>query len=222
MPGAVPIMSYPVAHGGTMVSHPSAGDASAHASHAVDFAHAVDDDDGVPTTPDSQFDVTERVQARRHASPTNFVRAAPRRKGPIVVVVSCAVAAAGIALFIVFGGSSPAVSAVPAVQPDPATVAAPAPLVPPPVVPTPAAEPPAAVGNAAEPPPSAPTEAAVAPSTPTLDEPKPKPAAHPVAVHKPAPAPARPRPHPVAKPKPEDKPAWNADSPFMPVRTDKH
>ncbi len=37
-------------------------------------------------------------------------------------------------------------------------------------------------------------------------------------------APAPPRPlvkKPVAK-KPEEKPTWNDDSPFMPVRTDKH
>jgi serine/threonine protein kinase len=218
MPGAVPIMSYPVAHGGTMVSHPSPGDAATHASHAVDFAHAIDDEDAVPTTPDSQFDVTERVQARRHATPTNFVRAAPRRKGPIVVVVLCAAAAAGIALFIAFGGSSPSVPTAPA------TEVAPAPTEPTALAPAPVAAPPAADIKAEPPPtptPPPPTEPAAA-SAPPVDEPAPKPAAHPVAVRKPAPAPARPRSHPVAKPKPEDKPAWNADSPFMPVRTDKH
>ena len=217
MPGAVPIVSYPVAQGGTMVSHPSGGDANPAPAHAVEFgALGADDDDGVPTTPDSQFDVTERVQATRHASPTKLVRAAPRRKGPIVVIVLCLAAAAGIALSIAFGGSSPSAPAVPAPEPTAA-----APTVEPPIAPAPTATPPPATPTA-PPATTPPTEAVAAPTEPVADEPKPKPVAHPVAVRKPAPAPARPRPHPVAKPKPEDKPAWNADSPFMPVRTDKH
>jgi hypothetical protein len=59
----------------------------------------------------------------------------------------------------------------------------------------------------------------IAKSVPT---PVAKPPAQPVTVIAKHPAPPRPRPRPVAKPKPEDKPAWNADSPFMPVRAEKH
>ena len=82
-----------------------AGSATAH---AVDLP-SLDDDDGVVTTPASQFEVTERVQATRHATPTNFVRAAPRRKGPIVVGRAVrGRGRGGIAMFIAFGGSSPA------------------------------------------------------------------------------------------------------------------
>jgi len=216
MPGAVPITNYPVAHGGTMVSHPSAGDAPAPA-HAIDL---LDDEDSVPTTPDSQFDVTARVEARRHATPTNFIRAAPRRKGPIVVAILLAAAAGGIAWFIAFGGTSPDV--VEPVTPAPiepttaATPSAESPTAPTPESPTVVAPPPTA-DSPTTPPPIAATPAKPAP---VADEAKST--AHPVAVHKPAPAPARPKPRPVVKLKPEDKPAWNADSPFMPVRTDKH
>ena len=257
MPGAVPITSFAVPHGGTMVSHPSAGDAPP-AAHAIDL---LDDDDSVPTTPASQFDVTERVNARRHATPTNFIRAAPRRKGPIVVAVLLATAAAGIAWFIAFGGSTPEVTAPGSAQPAttasptaeapatgspaPAPVAAPptgsattmAPAEPANVAAEPAnvatepanvakpanvaAEPAKPVPEPAKPVPG-PAKAEPAKPVAVVPSPSEKPVARPVAVRKPAPAPVRPHPRPIVKPKPEDKPAWNADSPFMPVRTDKH
>jgi len=241
MPGAVPIMTYPVPQGGTMVSHPNVAEpyspAEANAVHPVDLAALASDYDGVVTTPTTQFDVTERVQARRHATPTNFIRAAPRRKGPIVAVAVCAAAAGTIAAFIAFGGSTPA---VPVTQPEPVTQpaldhtaafvgsdrAAEPPTAPIPVTTVPAsAPPPTPVTPAVEPPvapPPAPEPTIANHATPNVDDTKAKPVAHPVVVKKSPPVPARPRPHPVAKPKPEDKPAWNADSPFMPVRTDKH
>jgi hypothetical protein len=51
---------------------------------------------------------------------------------------------------------------------------------------------------------------------------KPSPAKKPVAKKLAAPPPKQPVKKPVAKKPPEEKPTWNDDSPFMPVRTDKH
>jgi len=213
MPGMVPILSYGVPTPGTMVSHPGASPAytpvdavhtpldARHApSHAVDIGALAD---GIVAMPVSQFDVTERVQTRRHVTPTNFVRAAPRRKGPIIVLALCAAAAGGIATFIAFGGSSTAVVPPP---PPPAPVAEPAHLVAPPP-PIAAPDPtPAPVPVKAEPP-------------PVIAEPPPKPVVkRPAIVRKPPPA--RPRPRATPKPK-QEKPGWDADSPFLPVRTDK-
>ncbi|MEO6773180.1 MAG: protein kinase [Kofleriaceae bacterium] len=217
-----PIASYPIGHGGTMVSHPSPDQAQAaqatqatQATQAEVLAALASDYDGGVTTPASQVDVTERVQARRHTTPTNFTRAAPRRKGPILVLAVCVAVAVGIALVIAFGGSPPPVSMT---QPPDAAVGsdlAAAPAVAasaPSLAATSGATTPAAGAASAVP-------AGVAPKA-ALPSPKRKP----VAVRTSTPAPVRPHPRPraAAKPRPEDKPAWNADSPFMPVRTDRH
>jgi len=201
MPGAVPILNYQVPQAGTMVSHPTHDSSQPVFTHAVDVgAHSV-----VAHAP-SQFDVTDRVRLPRMATPTNFVRAAPRRKGPIIALALCAAAAGGIATFIAFGGGS--TEAIPA---KPPTVATPAALrVPVEKAPTPAPTP-APAPIVEPPPPSIVTE-----PPPPVAEPAP---AKPAIAKKP---PVRPRPHPTNKPKPEEKPAWDADSPFMPVRTDKH
>ncbi|MEO8554851.1 MAG: hypothetical protein ABI678_32960, partial [Kofleriaceae bacterium] len=202
VPGTVPILSYGVPQAGTIVSHPNptptVDPASYAPSHAVDLGALAD---GIVATPVSQFDVTDRVQARRHASPTNFVRAAPRRKGPIIVIALCAAVAGGLGTFIAFGGSSSPVA--PPTPPAPVVAEPPAPvLAPPPPEPAPAR-----VEPVAEPP-------------PVVAEPAPKPVIkRPAVVRKPPPA--RPRPRATPKPK-QEKPGWDADSPFLPVRTDKH
>ncbi|MEO8846380.1 MAG: protein kinase [Kofleriaceae bacterium] len=214
-PGAVPILDYQVPQPGTMVSHPGQDASQPLFTHAVDVG-----DGGVVARAPSQFDVTDRVHVPRLATPTNFVRATPRRKGPIIALTVCAAVAGGIGTFIAFGGGS--ADAIPAAKPvavEPAPiVAAPPPA--PVLVPTPAVEPPPAEPPPAEPPPAEPPTAAA--PTPPIAEPPPHehvaaPVKKPVIAKKPA---IRSRPHP--KPKPEEKPAWDADSPFMPVRTDKH
>jgi serine/threonine protein kinase len=155
-------------------------------------AYAMEVPNAVVAPASSQFDVTLRVP----------VKSGARRRGAVIGLTVIAAAAGGIAAMIAFGGGSSSVEVTPAV---PMHVAAPAPA-PAPVV----AQPPA-------PPAPAPiVEQAPAP-TPIVEAP-PAPKPKPAIAKKP---PSRPRPH-VAKPKPEDKPAWDADSPFMPVRTDKH
>jgi hypothetical protein len=218
-PGAVPILDYQVPQPGTMVSHPGQD------SSQPMFTHAVDVGDRVVARAPPQFDVTDRVRAPRIATPTNFVRAAPRRKGPIIALAVCAALAGGIGTFIAFGGGStealPVKVAAPAQAepaPTPTPLVAPAPT-PTAEIPTPTAEVPPLPPPVAEPAvvdPAPVVEPAPVPThiaTPTPAKTKP------VIAKKP---PVRPRPHPTTKPKPEEKPAWDADSPFMPVRTDKH
>jgi serine/threonine protein kinase len=208
-PGAVPILDYQVPQPGTMVSHPG------HDSSQPRFTHAVDVRDGVVARAPAPLDVTDRMRVTRMSTPTNLVRTSSRRKGPIIALTVCAAVAGGIGTFIAFGGSTETL-------PASSTAVSPAP--------TPTPTPPAEV------PPPTPTPEVPAP-TPTAEVPPPPPVAEPapiVPTHVAAPAPAkakpviakkppvRPRPHPTTKPKPEEKPAWDADSPFMPVRTDKH
>jgi serine/threonine protein kinase len=209
-PGAVPILDYQVPQPGTMVSHPGQD------SSQPMFTHAVDVGDGVVARAPPQFDVTDRVRAPRIATPTNFVRTAPRRKGPIIALTVCAAVAGGIGTLIAFGGGSTEPMDKPVVvAPAPTeTAPAPTPLVVPPPDPSPPAPTPTPTAELSPPPPVA----EPAPVVPTHVA-TPAPAkAKPVIAKKP---PVRPRPHPTTKPK-EEKPAWDADSPFMPVRTDKH
>jgi len=97
----------------------------------------------------------------------------------------------------------------PATEAPPVEAAAPAPEPPPVEAATPAAEPP-------------PVEATKPADAPRPVEPpkKPRPATRPPAkiVKK-----SRPEKKPAeTKPEPKEQKSWNADSPFMPVRTDKH
>jgi serine/threonine protein kinase len=169
---------------------------------------------GVPTTPAGQrSDPTERVRfrPRRAASPTEFVRT-PRRTSLLLGVV--VVAAVAIAAFLVLRPSS-------SKGRSPATAEPYQQL---PVVSAPVAEPSAAVS-----PPSAGT-----PAGDDLSGDGPDVTKAPVAAKKTSPKKlaGKPKPKPVPKsdPKRDRRPApkkaaketsWNADSPFMPVRTDK-
>lgn len=139
------------------------------------------------------IDGPQRVPVKRHVTPTNFVRAAPRRKGPILGMLVLAAIAGGVATFIVSSGGSNEPLVIPA-RP------APEPAPPAPVVEAPPVEA------------QAPAPVVEAPAAPPAQAPLTRPAK--AAVKKPV---ARPRPKPVAK-QPEDK-AWDADSPFMPVRS---
>ncbi len=116
-----------------------------------------------------------------------------RSRAPVIAVAAAAVLAVGVVVMIVtHGGDSPAAVVQPIVaQPK---VEAP----PPPPEPTPA--PPAPI--VVEPPPPPPASVAVVPPAPKLKKPK-------------TPPPK------IAKPAPPKEGKWNADSPFMPVRTDK-
>ena len=223
MPGAVPILP------GTLVSHPS--------PQAV-----------VAPISSSQADVTERVRIPRGVSPTNLVRVETRRRKSVIALVALLVTGGGIATAIAYHSSigTPAATAestspgitTPSVatpRPDPATAADPTkpdrPTSDPAKAALDAASDPAEVAPA--PADRARTAAATAPAEtdePTVEERTPKPAhathtAKPVAkTHKVArttPKHAKPKAEPKPKPKPEEK-SWNADSVFMPVRTDKH
>jgi serine/threonine protein kinase len=195
MPGAVPIVDL-AASVGTMVSAtitPQSGQTPLSELLQPETRPA----------PAGVQDVTVNVRNRRKRQRSFAVPA---------IVAAVAIGAAALAFVIAGGGDS---------APPPAPAAA-APVASPPAVepPPPAAEP--------VPPPPQP----VAEPTPVA-EPKPEPA--PVAEKKPAAPPPKKIVHaaPPAKPhvvKPETKPAeepkepakWNADSPFMPVRTEKH
>ncbi len=181
---------------------------------------------GVPAAPiGKQSDVTERVRVapRRAPSPTTFVRTS--KKTPLVVLLGCVVAAGAIATFIALrpGPAPSAPATTPAVQAE--------------EPPEPAATPvereetpePAPVEEQAAVEPVQPAANPVA-SKPVAKKPVTRVEAKPVAAKKPEPKqitrtePKKPivKPRVPAKKKPEPKEkAWNADSPFMPVRTDK-
>ncbi len=157
------------------------------------FAHAVDG--AVPL----EREPVERVPVPRLASPTNFIHVPPRRNKVLAGAALLAIAG-GIGAAIAFGGSGPAKPA----PPPPALAAEPAPSVEP--IPQPRAEQPT-------------PEPVVAPAPAAPAEPPAIVAAPPVATHvKPARKPGRAKPRPVAT----SKKQWDADSPFMPVRTETH
>jgi hypothetical protein len=204
---------------------------------ATPVAAAVPDE--APTT---VGDVTERVRLpRRPSSSTTHVRVEGRRRSTLPWIGGLVVIAGGIAAAIAFNGGSTSMPATaPALETPPPAVETPPPEVetPPPEVEAPstapvqaheeppvpveATDPPAAVDT---PPPAAPVEA--------HDEPAEAEAPPPVKVEAPPAKVAPPtkrvirrpviRKKPVTqKPEPKETKAWNADSPFMPVRTDKH
>jgi tRNA A-37 threonylcarbamoyl transferase component Bud32 len=194
---------YPVMGGGTLVSSSGVGPSIGVVESQVT----------------SQYEVTERVRVpvHRHPSPTSFVRTS-RGRSTWLAVAGLLVVAGGAAAFVVArGGSRAAVS--PAAS-TPVEVEAPEPAPAAPIADTPAPAPEPSAAPAIEPEP----EAAPA-EEPARVEPAPEVA--PSVAHAPRPAaPKASKPTKRAKPKAkaEPKPAggnWNADSPFMPVRTEK-
>ena len=198
---------YQPPHGGTMVSHPQS---EVNASPGALYGFAVDG--AVPIDAPlhvGHADVTDRVAVRRLASPTNFIKL-PARRNKLLAGAGILAVGGGIAAVIAFAGGGSAEKLAPAAN-LPALVLA-APTVQPIIEPVSPPIPPP-IWDAAEP-------AKTVEEPPLTEVPveKPAPVSHvakPVAKKNP-----RPRPRPVARSK-EDKP-WNADSPFMPVRTDKH
>ena len=153
----------------------------------------------------------EPVPAREHARmQTEYVRGPTKsHRGPVFALAGLLVGGGGVAAYVMMRNDSTSTPTAEMVA-KPERAAPPAP----PPAPAPAAE--------------------VAPPAAPAADVAPTPAAKSVEVAAPAPdpTPARPptskphhvhvaKPHPKPVPKPEEKP-WNADSPFMPVRTDKH
>lgn len=197
----------------------------------------------------AQADVTERVRMPRATSETSFVHA-PRKTSPLVWIAGLLVIGGGLAAVIALRGGSPNDSAkAPAVMTmTPEPVAAPPveaakPAIAPPPVEAAKPEPPV---EAAKPEPPPVEAAKPAPEPPPVEAAKPAPEPPPVAAVKPAAEPravevpkkarsvarppakivkkvSRPEKKPAeTKPEPKEQKSWNADSPFMPVRTDKH
>jgi len=168
-------------------------------------------------------DVTEVVNVpkrQRQTSPTTFVRTS--RRSALLVIVPSVLVAAGIAVVIVMMSmreTTPQASIESSPPPaEPAKQEAPPPPPTPPVVVTPTPEPEVV---APEPPPK-----------PAVATPEPKPEPKKVEPKKAEPKKVEPkritkkveakRPEPKkVEPKPKEDPAWDADSPFMPVRTEK-
>ncbi len=209
-PDAVPSIAAFATGGGTLVSN-----------------RAPDDEAVAYRSPAS--DVTERVRVPTPIpgrDDTAFIRP-PRSRLPLILGLGIAVAAAGIALVVGMGGGSK-----PPPAPEPTKVVTPAPAKPAVMAP-PDEEPPEPV--AVEPAIVAPPPEVKSPE-PEVKEPEPvikPPLAKPIVKAKPpvvvktpaiAKTPAVKRPPAVKtppKPDPKKDPAWNAESPFMPVRTDK-
>ncbi len=191
---------------------------------------------GGPVLAPPQIDVTDRVRVppRRHTSPTTFVRAPSRT--PVLAIIGLLGAGAAIAAVIAFRTSHEESRPAPA-----ETVEMPVQV----QMQEQPQQAPVEVPQAPEPPPAAAIVEKPVEKPPVEKPPVEKPAAPKAAakiVEKPAPkivekpAPKKPAPTPVAKkveakkPQPK-KPApkkaepkettWNADSPFMPVRTEK-
>jgi len=213
MPGAVPIMPAPQPPQqtaapmtpGTLVSHPTGGNA-------------------VVARVPSQFDVTERVHVPRLATPTNLVRGTKKKsRMPLIAVTSLVLAGGGIAGFVAFGNQdkSPNPTTAPVVDTKP-ELKQPAVKVEPDVKPEvkPAVDDVKVVAPDPGPEPIAPeVTPEVEPKTAKKEPPKAHKVVHATPKKKPK-VETKPADKP-AEPKPEEKP-WNADSPFMPVRTDKH
>ena len=199
---------------------------------------------GVVEPTSAVADITEqvRVPSRRQSSPTIFVRT--KSKKPVYIVAGSIVLAGALAAFIAVrsgGKPTPAASRPAAQQEDRhESMKVEMPPSPPPPPTQTAAEPPPAPTPAPPPAPTVETPAVADTPEPTVaaktDEKKPEPK-H--AVEKKTVAATRPKPiarstpklEAKTEPKPESKPAkpepkqetkkWNADSPFMPVRTGK-
>jgi serine/threonine protein kinase len=217
MPGAVPIVA---ATAGTLVSSSTVGPSL--------------------RTLEAQSNDTPGQMRIRSGVPdvTIQLRAAKRRSIALPIISVAALAAGGVAAVIalnVGGGGSSSSS-----EPAPAPAVAPAVAEPPAPTPTPAPAP--APVAAPEPPAPTPQPVAVEPT------PAPTPAPAPAPRPAPAPDPAPPTDTakvttskktttPVAKvrtkadpktpttksePEPKETKQWSADSPFMPIRTDKH
>lgn len=191
-----------------------------------------------------------RVPGARHTSPTSFVRPAPRRRG-LLIFAGLLVAAGGIAAVIVMGGSKDPVASAdqpaadtnsgdqPAVvdmnKPEPVEQAEPVEKAAADKASAADTEAPGSgdklaadnpVGEVADKPVAEPVADKPIADQPVVAEPvadkpvagadKPiaKPVTKPVAVAK------KPRPKVEKKPEPKET-KWNADSPFMPVRTGK-
>ena len=198
--------TYPVLAGGTLVS----------SSSGVGPSLGV-----VQAAVASQYEVTEQVRTpvRRAPSPTTFVRTRARRS-TWLVLAGAAVIGCGLAVFLSVGGDETRPAASPASEPtnepasqnpepknaEPSTaeVAQPERAPEPSVVP-------AAQVPVESPPDVVPAQARVELPTVTTTEPARKPA-KPVATK---------RPKRKAKPDAKAATSWNADSPFMPVRTEK-
>jgi len=207
-PGAPPLYThgYQPPHGGTMVSHPQS---AVNATPGALYAHAVAG--AVPIDTPRHADVTDRVAVRRLASPTNFIKLPPRRN-KILAGVGILAVGSGIAAFIAFGGGSSSEKLAPSAVADPPTLVLTTPAVQPTVQPIeqPLEQP---IPDAAEP-------AKTLEEPPAVEVPVAKSAAVSHVAKPVAKKNSRPKPRPVAKSK-EDK-TWDADSPFMPVRSDKH
>jgi serine/threonine protein kinase len=187
-----------------------------------------------------QYEVTERVRVppnRRLSTPTTFVRSGTGTVGWLAILGGVVIAG-GVAAFIATrgGDDAPAPVGSSAATTPPAAEVTPTPPTPTPTPPTPPT--PAAEALPSDEPDGAPEEERAPPTPP----------APPETAEPPPPAtagaePAQTQPQPVAKKparattkrsrakakseaktvdkKGESKPAWNADSPFMPVRTEK-
>jgi serine/threonine protein kinase len=206
IPSTPPPQMYPVYAGGTLVSSSGVGPSLGVVEQSVA----------------RQYEVTERVRVPGHRapSPTSFVRTSRGRSTRLalagLLVIGGGVAAAFIAER---AGSAPAASSA---ARAPVRVEAPA-------APEPAPAPPAA--PVAEPVGAPPAVAAPEPPTvPVVPPPaEPAPVTEPVVTATVTPAsikPTRPsKPAITKRPKSKAKPApsgnWNADSPFMPVRSEK-
>ena len=209
MPGAIPIVAAPNAtpNAGTLVS--------SSAPPANDFA---------PMFTPPHIDLTERVRvppsSRRPVSETSYVDTGKKRRPLVVVMGGLIVIGGAIAAFVATRDDTVVSSRAPPATVKPAAVK----VEPPTPEPAPTPEP---VAKPAEPEP-----AAAQPPEPAPEPPKPE-----VVEHKtPPPPPHRPHtprvvhatpkprvdPKPVEPTEPKETKTWNADSPFMPVRTDKH
>jgi serine/threonine protein kinase len=167
---------------------------------------------GLPTTTAGQrADPTERVRIspRRISSTTAMVRIQKRNS---LISIGLVVAALGVAGYFVLRPSSPK-RAAPAAEHKQMPVVAP-PVVDPPIAAPPVDEPSAVAEPVAPPTVETPVDPAVTKPPVEVKVVEKKPAPKKVVV-KPKPKPA-PKPDPKKNPK---EPSWNADSPFMPVRT---
>ncbi|HEY5951024.1 MAG TPA: serine/threonine-protein kinase [Kofleriaceae bacterium] len=156
-----------------------------------------------------------RDPQRRHPSATAFVRA--RARTSLYAIIGVAAVAGLIIAVIALRGddkSAPPAAAPAAVEmkAEPTPGVEQAHVEPTPVAPTPIEPPPV------EPPPAAKPAPAVKPAK-KVEIAKPAPPAKNVAVKKPEPA-KKPAPMKPAPSTPKET-SWNADSPFMPVRTEK-
>ena len=161
-------------------------------------------------------EITERVVVPRTvgpeaAQPTMIIQIAapkpPRRAGRAVLGALVLAGAAAAGVFVATRGSAQLAGATAAPTESTQTAATPPAQTPAPA-PTPAAPPPVAV-QAAPPTPAPASD----PGSAAPVEPAPAAVEPPVAVKKAA----HPRPH--FRPKPAKEQTWNADSPFMPVRS---